>query len=592
MATKKPPPTPEPLRTYRLKVRPGQPQIFYDRVAFARRLPVDYGCPDRITLFKKIAGRLYPNHFEWHDWTERTIKPLVEGNWCGFTGCSNSAKTYNVVGFATIWWLCAPDISSVTLVSTSKQSLRKRGWAMVQSMYSEFPEPKYGNFIDSRMIWQNTKGDDKHAIFGKAVEEGPIAKVADDIKGVHTTRQMVIIDEATAVPAAIFDAVSNLYSYPDEFLLVVIGNARSKLDQFGCFIEPDKGWESVTVNDDEWESRPQLNNKKAVVVHFDAEKSPNIVEGKVVSKHLPMKEKVLAAKANGETPLYWSNFKGFPPPDGLTKTVFSESALIANDGFGHHNFTGRNFRIIGTCDPAYGGGDRPVLRFAKMGEIEEGKMGIECMAPIILPIDISAKNPIHFQLAEQIRRQCESFVINGVTYSCQPENLGIDDTGSGGLCDIINRTWSYNIIRIEFGGKPSDDSVSMEDSRPASEVYLNKTTEMHFRARNTLNHKQLRGIDRETAKELCDRLFIDDKRLVKLESKEDYKKRHNGVSPDFGDSLVMLLEVARQRGFQLAAVGKTINRVQDWTTTVQKSQQVYEEVDYVEEEIEPVETLL
>lgn len=580
---------PKPIQRYGFKNIEGCTQEEYDRAAFASRIPIDRGCPPRLELFRKISDHLLPKRFEWHDWTIRTLQPLLDGNWVGYTGCSNSAKTMNIVSYACVWWLCAPLISSVMLISTSKQSLKKRGWAEVQRCHTGMPgQNRYGNFIDSRMMWQVTKGDDKHSIFGKAVEEGPIYKVADDIKGVHTKRQFVIIDEATAVPAAIFDAVSNLYTYPDEFVLAVIGNARTKLDQFGQFIEPDKGWGSVTVNDEEWESRPQMNGRKAVVVHFDAEKSPNILEGRVVSKHLPMKEKVLAAKSRGEDALYWSNFRGFPPPDGLTKTVFSETALVANDGFGKHLFTGNNFKIIGAFDPAYGGGDRPILRFAKLGEVEGGKMGIESFPPIQLPIDMASKNPINFQLAEQLKRQCESFSSNGVSYHCLPENLAIDDTGPGGLCDIVNRIWSFNIIRVEFGGKPSDDCVSIEDSRLASEVYRNKTTEMHFRSRDALNHGQLKGIDQETARELCDRTFDDTKRLTFIEPKDDYKKRHSGISPDLGDSLVMLLEVARMRGFILAPVGKTANRVQDWSVTVRKTQAVYHEIDYAQEELTPI----
>jgi len=318
-----------------------------------------------------------PGHFEWHDWTHRIVGNICESPIIGLPGCSNSAKTYNVIGFACVWWLAAPDVSSVTIVSTSIKSLRRRGWAEVQKCHTSVPGPRIGNFVDSRMIWQIAKGDDKHAIIGKAVEEGSVFKVADDIKGVHTRRQMVIIDEATAVPEAIYDACGNLYSYPEEFILVTIGNPRNRLDQFGRFCEPKDGWTSVNVETGEWDSAPipYIGGKTARIITFDAEKSPNITEGKIVSKHLPTKEKVESARnaAGGQTPNYWSNFRGFWPPEGLSKTVFSESSLIANDGYGKFVFTGRNFSVIGMFDPAFGGGDRPALRFAKLGETVGGK---------------------------------------------------------------------------------------------------------------------------------------------------------------------------------------------------------------------------
>lgn len=574
------------VETFGCKVK-GKDQLYYDRYAFAQRMTIDEGAPPRLELFKRIEDKVLPKHFEWNEWTTKLIEPALEGTWCCYSGCSNSSKTYNTMGFATLWWLAAPAISSVTLVSTSIKSLRRRGWAEVQKNHTSIPGNRLGHFIDSRMMWQWNKGDDKHAMIGKAVEEGPVHKVADDIKGVHTQRQMVIIDEATAVPEAIFDACFNLYSYPDEFILIVIGNPRSKLDQMGRFMEPKNGWVNVSVDTDEWETKPQINGKPALVVRFDAEKSPNIKEGKIVSRHLPTKEKVATAKANGETPLYYSNFRGFPPPDGLTKTVFTESAFMVNDGFGKHLFTGNNFRIIGAFD-ASRGGDRPVLRFAKMGEIAEGKMGIELFPPIVIPVDAKSKNPISYQLTEQVRKQCESFTVGQYKYTCSPDNLAVDASGDGaGLCDIMNRTWSFGIVRILFGGKASEDATSLEDSRPACEVYRNKRAEMYYRASDALNHGQLKGFDADTAKELCDIQFDDSKPLLVLEDKDTYKERHNGQSPDLSDATVMVLEVARRKGFKLSAQQETATRTVNWSETVQKTRAVYEDSNcYQSEEME------
>lgn len=594
MPKAKTPERPAPIQTYGCPKQLPR-QFYYDCWAFAKRVPIDQGAPTRLELFKRISDEFMPGHFEWHEWTHRIIGALCENPIVGLPGCSNSGKTFSVMSFAVNWWLCAPDVSSVMIVSTSIKSLRRRGWAEIQRCHTKIPGPRFGNFVDSRMIWSHKRGDDKHAIIGKAVEEGSVTKVADDIKGVHTRRQMVIIDEATAVPEAIYDACGNLYSYPEEFILVAIGNPRNRLDQFGRFCEPAEGWTSVNVETGEWDSAPigYIGGKTARIITFDAEKSPNIMEGRVVSRHLPTKEKVAAARnsAGGQTPNYWSNFRGFWPPEGLSKTVFSESSLIANDGYGRHVFTGRNFSIIGMFDPAFGGGDRPALRFAKMGETESGQWGIEVFKPIIIPVDARSKNPVHYQLAEQLRRQCESFEVNGNKYTCPPENLAVDATGEGGgLCDIINRTWSPNIIRIEFGGAASEDAASLEDIRPAKDVYQNKRVEIYFRARNALNSRQLKGIDKETAEEVCTIEFDDYGKRIKLQSKKEFKEKF-GKSSDFGDCLAGLTEVARKRGFVLAAVGETVNRFNDWNKDADKAQEVYHSVDYTAEEEEYAEAI-
>ncbi len=96
----------------------------------------------------------------------------------------------------------------------------------------------------------------------------------------------------------------------------------------------------------------------------------------------------------------------------------------------------------------------------------------------------------------------------------------------------------------------------------------------------------MKGIDTATAKELCSIEFNDSKPLMALMAKADYKLAF-GQSPDFADNGVMLLEVARRKGFTLAPVGQTVHKHEDWSAEVQKTQNVYEEVamnGYGEEE--------
>lgn len=577
-----------PINDYGCKVK-GQDQLWYDRWAFARRHPMDMGCPSRPELFKRIAKVLAPRHFEWHEWTQKTIDLLCHQKWAGLCGCAGSAKSYNAVGFACTWWLAAPEESSVILCSTTVKAMRRRAWAEVQRYYSNMPD-RHGNFVDSRMLWQAVEGDDKHAIVGIAVQDGVVSKIADNIKGHHTRRQMVVIDEGTAIPPAIFDAASNLCGTPEEFILVIIFNPRSHLDQAGRFCEPKDGWNSISVETEEWETVPQLDGSTGMVVRFDATKSPNIKEGRLVSRHLPTQARVEARKKalGGEnSPLFWSNERGFWAPDGLSKTVFTESAIISHGGFDRHTFTGRNFTIIGAFDPAFGGGDRPALRFGKLGELaEQGKWGLEWSNPFIVELNSASSNPIGYQLAEGVRRICDSFRWGDATYTCLPENLGIDATGAGAtLCDIMQRTWSARIIRIQFGSSASEDSCSPEDIRPSNEVYRNKRAEMYFRAWDALNHHQLKGIDKDTAAELCTIEYDDSKSLIKIQDKAEYKEKF-GKSPDLADSGIMLLEVARQKGFRLSLLGQTVVRHQDYEQQVKLTQQVYETVDYTEEEVE------
>jgi len=579
-----------PLNTYGWKPQASLTcQAHYDAAAFATRRSVDFGCPDRHTLFRRVSDHFLPGHFEWHSWTEKVIHNACDYSLLAMPGCSNSAKTYNAVGFAVCWWLCAPTISSVMLVSTSKQSLRKRGWAEVIRCHTNMAGERFGNFIDSRMIWQHSRSDDKHAIVGRAVEEGPVQRVADDIKGIHTKRQLVIIDEATSVPTAIFEACANLWSYPEEFILIMIGNPLNRLDQFGRFCEPEGGWLSVDVETEEWDGKPQelIGGRKPRVIRFDAEKSPNIVEGKLVSRHLPVKEKVRAMKeaSGGKSPKYWQDFRGFWPPEGLTCSVLSETALTKGGAYGTHRYIGAFFLVVGFVDPSRGG-DRPILRFAKLGLTDKNHISVELLPAIELQIDVTVKEPVFYQLAHQIIKYAGNLRHNGVAYQCFKRNFGLDATGDGaGLADILDQIWKEDgqVIRVVFSEAASDEQCNYEDIRPAKDVYLNKRAEIWFRVRDAVNAGQMAGLDKDTATELCSMEFEIGKR-TKLMSKDEYRAKF-GRSPDLGDATCGVMEVARLRGFKLAQVGQTVERGQGWDQQVQESQSIHEDT-YQPEEIE------
>lgn len=519
-------------------------------------------------------------------------------------GCSNSAKSFNVASFAAIWWLMDPDNSSVFFCSTTSKMLKKRGWAEIQKINQAIGG--HGHFVNSQTIWQSKQGDDRHAIFGKAVADGDVAKAAADIQGIHTARQMLVLDEAEAISPAIWTAAKNLYAYPDdvggEFIMVAMANPRSRLSQFGRFVEPENGYDSVGVDTEEWIGKPQIDGRKTFVIRFDFLKSPNMIEGREVSKHLPKKSRIQAQMTTlkltgGENnPDFWCYSRGFPPPEGLCNTVFTESLLNMHDAYGKHQFTGNNFKIIGALDPAYGGGDRAALRFAAFGEISGNKMGIEWMVPKDLGVDITSKEPIRYQLVNQCKKHCQNVEYRGQKYTCDPANFGIDTTGDAGTADIAQREWSPSIIRICFSESPSDDPCSSEDERPASEVYLNRRVEMYYRSRSAMMAGQLRGLDKDTASELCtleEKVSNKDGTVVRktsIQSKKEYKLKYQ-KSPDWADCGVMITEVARIKGFTIAAVGLTATREGSINEMVKKANAVYENISYSPDNLEYEETV-
>lgn len=563
----------------------GWRQHEFDMLAFIMRWPVEKGGLPRYEHFRNIQKVLLPD-IEWNPWLEDQIRSLCENRWVGWSGAASSGKTFGASLYATIWWLCAPDISSVILTSTTKGMIRKRMWANIQKFHTSMPGERFGNFKDSITTWQAKKGDDKHAIFAIAVADGQTSKAVANIQGVHTRRQLLIIDEATDTPEAAFDACANLYSGPQDFQLLVIGNPASHFDPMGKFCEPMNGWKSVNVDTDEWETKPQLDGNPGLVVRFDAEKSPNFKLGETKYTYLVTRSQLVNARRKyGEaSPLYWKFYRGFWCPDGTKTTVLNETLISQMEGNGRHIFIGRRIRIS-SLDPAFGGGDMAIQTFATLGDIEGGKMGFQFDEQIPLAIDSTKPKDLHYQLAAQ-------FIDNCKARNVAPNCAGILAAGEGGgLVAIVAREWSHSIIVIEEGARPSELPVSNEDETPCSERYERKNVELWFTCRTLLESGQLKGLLPEMSKEFCQREFDASKRKIRLQTKKEMKEAL-GFSPDHADSAGAAVDVARLHGLIPAMLGQTAKRHEVVDRNVKESQEIYDEQNlYQPETAEDLEEL-
>jgi len=562
------------LRTYGLPLVSQMTQFDYERAAVAFGQDESKGGLGEFNHLKNVADMLGPK-LEWNPWLERQFRSMNESRWVVWAGCAGAGKTYGATLFALLWWLCDPSSSSVILTSTTGKALRRRAWAELATLRRELFLRDTGNFIDSRMMWQAQEGDDKHAIIGLAVEDGgSVNKAVDNIKGLHTKRQLVIIDEATSTPDAVFESCVNLCGYPEDFRMLVIGNPFSRLDAMGRFAEPANGWESVCVDDDQWETKTKLDGKRGLVVRFDAERCPNVLAGRCIHPHLITARKLegLRKGLGDNSPRFWSEVRGFWPPDGLVRTVFTEGELVKQRTSKDWIWVGNDIRQAAGFDPSFGGGDRAMLRFVKWGPVEGGLVGVHLGDKVQITVDARGSEPPNFQMAKKVRAECEA---RGV--KC--DELAVDASGGGRVfCDILEREWGQ-VIRVESGGKPSARTVSHEDQRPATEAYDRRVTELWYQARELQMSGQLRGLDPETAVEFCSRRYDDDKRKVVLETKDEYKKRH-GRSPDLADAVVFALEAARQLGLIIRSVGSTSHRFVAEKDEQKAAHDIYRDVNY------------
>jgi hypothetical protein len=557
-----------------LGVPPDKPIQAVEAIAFGRDWPADYGGLGAFLHFKNFVDLTWPD-IVWNPWLEDMARSLCDSShavkigrtklkFVNWVGAGSAGKTFGASLFAVAWYMVDQangfnPRTSITLTSTSKGIIAQRMWPVVQKLFHEAKiaggenKLKWGHMIDSQKIicpvsdkpGEEKKRDMKHSICALAVESGELVGALDKIKGRHTERMMLIVDEANSTPQAIFECIPNMLTSVTELIVLVIGNAGSRLDPHGICCEPRKGWKSITIEDTMWETNgvAKWGIGPGICLHFDGAKSPNVIAGRTDHKHIYSFERWQQVLRMGDeyrnTLQHWSQDRGFWPPDGLSTTIFSEALVTAHDGTGRFDF----FSEVHPCaalDPAFGGDDC-LIQFGIEGDIRQGRHAMMLTEWKLVPFDPDSADPIDFQIARWVIKECKA---RGI----EPRWFGLDATGIGrGVAAILRHEWSNSIQVIEFGGTASDLPASQDDPRPSREVYANRVTELWYSTRELLIANQLKGLYHEAVSQACSRVYEFVNRKYKVESKVDMKSRL-GRSPDHFDAITILTEVARRNG--------------------------------------------
>lgn len=505
---------------------------------------------DKIVAIKKIGRDKYydltvPNSH--HYFAEGAIHH----------NCASAHKTFFFSLLTLTEFLAAPNRTRAILSAPTVPALRGGVWARIkeayggiqQSVKSRFPY----NMLDSKTTLQFKKGDDENAVIAVAVDSGSIESAIGKIQGKHPGRVVMLVDEAAQTQPAIFTARANLRTATDFFRFVAVANAVDQFDAHGVFCEPKDGWSTISDADESWET------KTGICLHFDGLKSPNVKAGEKKYPKLFSQTDIESTRTNfGENSLeWWMYVRGFWPPTGIRSTFMDgamiQSGLAMKSAQWLTGFTKKAF-----LDPAFtSGGDRCILRFAKMGEFIEGYRGMELWDRVHIKLVESPDNPVNYQIADRIIEECQERGLH-------PADFGMDVTSASGLADIIEQRWGRGIVRLSFGGASSDRPMSRTDTRPAKQLCSNKVTELWNRASKMVQEKSIRGLDAQTAREFCTRQFTMTGEKKKAESKEDMKKRTKGVSPDDADPVAGLCDMFYGEHGEGGGTSIDMNFINEW----------------------------
>ena len=385
------------------------------------------------------------------------------------------------------------------------------------------------------------------------------SEATEKLIGLKNKRVFLLVDEATDVSPAIFEAIHNLDSNP-YFQCVALGNFASSYDPFGQFITPKDTWNSVNCDLEGWETQ------RGYCIHLDGEKTPNLDADDEWPFLLTTRQLREAREYQGENSLsYWRFIRSFPAPVGAEQNIYSEADIRRFEGEALPKWEGKTTKVAG-FDPAFtNGGDRSVLYIGSFGKSDLGLPTIAFEKTHILREDAGKTNdPRNFQIARQVKEICTA---EGVL----PENLAIDATGAGDpFCDILSEVWSSKIHRIKFGEKPSQLPISAMSPIKSNEKFGNRVSELWWVGVEFLRSNQLKGISPDLARELCARKYstMSGGKLL-VEPKKDMKARM-GKSPDLADAACLLIDLCRYRLGAYAGAKLAVSRGDGWLKTAKK----------------------
>lgn len=502
-----------------------------------------------------------------HPWWERMNEAacrdeiLVSGEkrqqrYLGISGCGASGKSDYGAVKSLIDWMADPVNTLVLCTSTDLKASKLRVWGRIMSYFEAIPKDiAPGVLVASQGVIVTTNDNGK-----RLSDESGISLIAGDKRkereaigkmiGAHNKRVLFVADELPELSEALLEAAySNLATNPF-FQMIGLGNFKSRYDPFGQFVQPKAGWDSLTIDDEEWET------DRGVCIRLDGFKSPNLVEEKDIWPIYGRKQLTAHRKDLGENSAgFYRMCRSFESPIGLDNAIYSEADLLAGDAYGKATWLTKPTRVS-SLDPSFtNGGDRAVQWFGSYGISKDGVATLCLDSYVLLREDVRKKTETRdFQIARQFKENC---IANGVA----PKHAGLDATGAGSpFLSIVREQWSHEVLGVDFSGAPSELPVSVDNARTAKQAYDRKVSELWYVGKEFLKYGQLKGVTQELAREMKARTYENVKGAeglkVRVEPKDKMKERLL-FSPDMADSAFVLLHLCRER---LGAVPGGIGR--------------------------------
>lgn len=486
---------------------------------------------------QSIKWSEYPE-YKYHKWDgtkdpfNKAIDALSQKKWVAIKSATSVGKTY-MLPRIIYWFLDVFPNSLVITTAPKKDQLKKLLWTEMANAYKPFKKIRpYSEFLTlnlavdkrNKMANLSTKNalDDNLGTGWEAI--GFVSSVgsgedsATKMQGFHRENMLFVLDETPGINPAVITAIVNT-STASNNLIIAVGNPDSQIDALNVFSQLDKVEEIIISAYD----------------HPNVVIGKEVIPGAVTRQSLDFREK----EYGKESPFFQSRARGITPSQSVDSLIHLEwinSSFVNNLEELQSVNADNSHNALGIDVANSESGDMACLAFGKKNvlyQIQE----FQCKNATHLAYNVLMDD------IDLMKKNYENYGTSKISdFNISAKNIGIDSVGVG--VATVNAFYDMKYKVISLQGGPLDYAVRTGTDGEDLYKFSSLRAQMYFELREDLRNGAVRiniqdqKIRKSIIKELTCIKYSVNSGKIKVESKEDIKKKLGGKSPNVGDSIV------------------------------------------------------
>lgn len=505
---------------------------------------------DRADHMRNAIRTVLPEHvFSFNRWSNWIID-----SWCDRTiitiwGSSSSGKSGTVGGVLLFDLLAAPGSTQTNLITSPMREHDRRCWGSVKKWYAHLPdELRIGRIVKAPnpgLLTVDREGQSA-GINCISTDQG---EAEEDLKskiGAHQKRNRLAVDEPQKCSASILSIKAN-FGASGELKEIFLGNPDSWHSPLGLHSVPHCLLDGTPINQEyvereepkTWETKNTWNRQRGILIVLDGRDSPGIEDPSL--DFLPDRNHIPNLEANygRDSMQVYTYGIGRMPPGGVDNTLISMPDFRANGCMEPPKHLHGNVITFAGLDPS-GGRDGVRLARVQVGLDENGYTILQILNIHTITVALT-RGDISGQIATETVQKLREWGLS-------IRDFAADATGNqSAQVDRIEQTMGQRgAHRVFFSGPATNRKVSASGTT-AQEIYNDHASEMMSGIANLCHQARLRGANDAFAHQITTRRTLFQNGRTKVETKDDWRDRNDGGSPDDMDAVLCALELAIER---------------------------------------------